>query len=87
MNPAGMARPKSPAPTVWLRGFGDSSVDHEILAWIKDPEAGVGNVQSDILNRLWLLFQEHGIEIPYPQSDVHIRSLPSPDGQVLEQGS
>ena len=67
---------KSPAPTVWLRGFGDSSVDHEILAWINDPEAGVGNVQSDILNRLWLLFQEHGIEIPYPQSDVHIRSLP-----------
>ena len=67
---------KEPRPTVWLRGFGDSSVDHEILAWINDPEAGVGNVQSDVLNRLWLLFKEHGIEIPYPQSDVHIRSLP-----------
>lgn len=65
-----------PPPTVWLRGFGDSAVDHEILAWINDPEAGVGNVQSDILNRLWLLFREHSIEIPYPQSDVHIRSLP-----------
>lgn len=65
-----------PAPSVWLRGFGESSVDHEILAWVNDPEAGVGNVQSDILNRLWLLFREHEIEIPYPQSDVHIRSLP-----------
>ena len=65
---------KSPAPTVWLRGFGDSSVDHEILAWISDPEAGVGNVQSEILNRLWLLFQKHEIEIPFPQRDIHIRT-------------
>ena len=78
---------KVPAPTVWLRGFGDSSVDHEILAWIDDPEAGVGNVQSDILNRLWLLFQEHEIEIPYPQSDVHIRSLPVSDGPAHDQVS
>ena len=67
---------KTPAPTVWLRGFGESSVDHQILAWIEDPEAGVGNVQSDILNRVWHLFREHGIEIPFPQTDIHIRSLP-----------
>lgn len=78
---------EEPPPTVWLRGFGDSSVDHEILAWINDPEAGVGNVQSEILNRLWLLFQEHGIEIPYPQSDVHIRSLPEVGEPAPEQGS
>ena len=78
---------KSPPPTVWLRSFGDSSVDHEILAWIKDPERGVGNVQSDILNRLWILFQKHRIEIPYPQSDVHIRSLPETNGSTLDQGS
>lgn len=76
---------KAPAPTVWLRGFGDSSVDHEILAWIDDPEAGVGNVQSDILNRLWLLFQEHGIEIPFPQSDVYIRSMPAVGEGAPEQ--
>ncbi len=76
-----------PPPAVWLRGFGESSVDHEILAWINDPEAGVGNVQSDILNRLWLLFREHGIEIPFPQSDVHIRSLPgSADATSPVQG-
>lgn len=77
---------KAPAPTVWLRGFGDSSVDHEILAWIDDPEAGVGNVQSDILNRLWLLFQEHGIEIPFPQSDVYIRSMPGIEEPRPEAG-
>lgn len=64
--------------TVWLTAFGESSVDHEILVWINDPEAGIGNVRSDVLNRLWWLFKEHGIEIPYPQRDVHVRSLPEP---------
>ena len=67
---------KTPKPTVWLRGFGDSSVDHEILVWIRDPEAGVGNVQSEILNRLWVLFQENNIEIPFPQRDIHVKEWP-----------
>ena len=65
---------ETPKPNVWLSGFGDSSVDHEILAWISDPESGVGNVQSDVLTRLWWMFKEHGIEIPFPQRDLHIRS-------------
>lgn len=67
-----------PKPSVWLKGFGDSSVDHEILAWISDPEMGVGAVQSEVLNRLWVLFKENGVEIPFPQRDLHIRSLPEP---------
>lgn len=71
---------KSPKPNVWLAGFGDNSVDHEILAWISDPESGVGNVRSDVLNRLWWLFKEHGIEIPFPQRDVHVRSWPGTQG-------
>lgn len=65
-----------PGPSVWLKGFGDSSVDHDVLVWIADPEMGVGNVRSDILNRLWRLFAEHDIEIPFPQRDIHIRTLP-----------
>jgi small-conductance mechanosensitive channel len=69
---------KAPKPTVWLRAFGESSVDHEILVWIKDPESGVGNVQSEILNRVWVLFKENGIEIPFPQRDIRIKEWPSP---------
>ncbi|MEA3542169.1 MAG: mechanosensitive ion channel [Pseudomonadota bacterium] len=63
---------KSPRPNVWLTGFGENSVDHEILAWIADPEAGVGNVRSDVLGRLWHLFRDHGVTIPYPQRVVHM---------------
>ena len=65
---------ESPKPNVWLTGYGDSSVDHEILAWISDPESSVGNVRSDVLTRLWWMFKEHGIEIPFPQRDLHIKS-------------
>lgn len=68
---------KVPAPTVWLRAFGESAIEHEILVWIADPEGGVGNVQSEILNRLWELFKENGIDIPFPQRDLRIREWPS----------
>jgi small-conductance mechanosensitive channel len=61
---------KSPKPNVWLTSFGDYAVEHEILAWISDPEGGIGNVRSDVLNRLWILFKEHGIVIPVPRREV-----------------
>ncbi len=64
-----------PKTNVWMTEFGESSVNFEILAWIKDPQEGVGNVRSEVLNRLWDLFQEHGIEIPFPQRDINVRSI------------
>ncbi|MFC3556640.1 mechanosensitive ion channel family protein [Sphingomonas qilianensis] len=69
-----------PPPNVWLTGFGENGVEHDILAWIGDPEGGVGNVRSDVLNRLWLLFKQHGIVIPYPQRDVRLRQMEMPSG-------
>ena len=62
----------SPKPNVWLTSYGDYAVEHEILAWISDPEGGVGNVRSDVLNRLWWLFKDAGIVIPVPQRDVRL---------------
>ena len=64
---------RSPAPNVWLISYGEYAVDHEILAWISDPEQGVGNVRSDVLNRLWDLFAEHGIKIPVPRRELMFR--------------
>jgi small-conductance mechanosensitive channel len=62
-----------PPPTVWLDGYGNSSVDFVIQCWIKDPEDGVGNVRSQVLKNLWWLFQENDIEIPFPQRDLNLR--------------
>ena len=64
---------KSPPPTVWMNEYGDNSVNFTIHCWIMDPEEGVGNVRSSVLKKLWWLFKEHGIEIPFPQRDIHLR--------------
>ena len=62
---------RNPKPNVWLTGFGESRVEHDILVWISDPEGGVGNVKSDVLGRVWQLFRDNGITIPYPQRVIH----------------
>jgi small-conductance mechanosensitive channel len=63
-----------PAPVCLLNGFGDNSVDLEIRIWISDPHNGLSNIKSQILLKVWEKFQEHDIEIPYPQRDLHIKN-------------
>lgn len=63
-------------PTVWMVGFGASSVDFEVQVWIDDPEIGIGSLRSDLLKIILRKFRENGVEIPFPQQDVHIRKWP-----------
>lgn len=72
----------SPKPNVWLTAYGNDGVEHEILAWISDPEGGVGNVRSDVLNRLWWLFKDAGIAIPFAQRDIYVKSWPAQPNAV-----
>lgn len=65
---------KDPAPVCHLQDFADSAVNLEIRFWIDDPMNGRANVVSGLLLRVWDRFHEHGIEIPYPQRDIHFRS-------------
>ena len=67
---------KDPAPRIWMTEFADNSVNWEIRAWIADPEGGMGNIRGDVLMRVWNLFKEHGIEIPFPQRDLYIKEMP-----------
>ncbi len=67
---------KDPVPRIWMTDFGDNSVNWEIRAWISDPEGGMGNIRGDVLMRVWNLFQEHAIEIPFPQRDLYIKEMP-----------
>jgi small-conductance mechanosensitive channel len=64
-----------PEPRVQLIGFGDSSVNLEIRIWIDDPENGRANITSEVLLAVWDKFHEHNIGIPFPQRDLHIRSV------------
>ena len=63
---------KEPKTNVLMKGFGDNSVDLEMRIWIRDPQNGVSNIKSAVLLRVWDKFQEHGIEIPFPQRDLHL---------------
>jgi len=65
---------KEPKPVCLIKGFGDSSVDLELRVWITDPEAGRGNVQSEVYTLIWKKFHENDIEIPFPQRDLHLRT-------------
>lgn len=76
---------KRPEPKVWMTEFGDSSVNWEIRCWINDPQEGMGNIRGRLLMRIWELFQDHKIEIPYPQRDLNIRHWPDPDHAVIDQ--
>jgi small-conductance mechanosensitive channel len=67
---------KDPKPGFLLTGFGDNAVNLEARVWINDPQNGIASVKSDLFWGIWKRFREHGIEIPYPQRDVHLKSIP-----------
>ncbi|MEM1409894.1 MAG: mechanosensitive ion channel domain-containing protein [Pseudomonadota bacterium] len=65
---------ETPKPVCNLIEFGDNSVNFDLRFWITDPPNGIANVRSTILMKIWDGFAEDGIEIPFPQRDLHIRS-------------
>jgi small-conductance mechanosensitive channel len=74
---AALAAPRvlgSPKPVCLILGFGDSAVELDVRFWIADAEQGVRNVSSGVYLEIWKRFHESGLEIPFPQRDIHIRS-------------
>jgi small-conductance mechanosensitive channel len=72
---------KTPPPAVWLTGIAEDGLAFEIRFWIDDPEEGLTNVRSDILKRVWHLFQQDGVELPNrSQRDINLR-----DSQTLRK--
>jgi small-conductance mechanosensitive channel len=63
----------APKPACLLKEFGDSSVNLELRFWIKDPTNGTANVRSDVMQRVWDLFREHGVEFSSPQRELTLR--------------
>ena len=57
-------------PSVLLGNFGDNSVDLDIKLWLLTKERGAR--LADIRERIYKAFEKEGIEIPFPQRDVHI---------------
>jgi small-conductance mechanosensitive channel len=66
---------KFPPPEVWFVGFGDSSLNFELLVWMNIRTYQRNKVASDLYFAIFEAFKEAGIEIPFPQRDLHIRSV------------
>lgn len=59
-------------PQVWLTGFGDSSLDFELVIWLQDAAvARPAKVQADYYWHLHTALEKYGLEIPFPQRDVN----------------
>jgi MscS family membrane protein len=68
---------RDPEPRVRMRGFGDSSLDFELLCWVNHPsERGV--VSHQLYMDTYKALGREGIEIPFPQRDLWVRRWPEP---------
>ena len=65
---------KDPPPQVWFRGFGESSLDFELLCWTSTMLHRRGGFRSDLNFGIHESLTERGIAIPFPQRDLHVRS-------------
>jgi small-conductance mechanosensitive channel len=67
---------KSPEPRVRFRTFGNSSLDHELLCWVEKPVLR-GRILHALNTTVYKRFAQDGIEIPFPQQDLHVKSIPA----------
>lgn len=67
----------SPAPYVEFSAFGDSSLNFVLRYWTIARVQNPLKLKSDLYFAIFRAFQEHGIEIPFPQRDLHLRSAPA----------
>src|ERR1043166_2838745 len=74
---AGQSNPHvldDPGPSVFLKEFGESSINFELVVWSSEMSHRPSRFKSDLNFAIEEKLREAGIEIPFPQRDVHIRS-------------
>lgn len=65
-----------PPPEVLLSDFGSSTLDFKIRFWIENVDYDI-QVLSEIRFQIEHIFRENGVEFAYPQTDLHLRTLPA----------
>ena len=68
------------APQVWLVGFGDSSLDFQLVVWLNaEATRRPGAVTAAYYWALHTALEKYEIELPFPQCDLHIKSWVRPE--------
>ncbi|MEM7432439.1 MAG: mechanosensitive ion channel family protein [Pseudomonadota bacterium] len=65
-----------PSPRVRMRGFGESSLDFELLCWIDRP-IDRGRLRHELFMAVYKALNANNIGIPFPTREVHVNSLPT----------
>ncbi|ASJ07324.1 mechanosensitive ion channel family protein [Thermococcus pacificus] len=65
---------KDPEPSVVITALADSSINLQLRAWVKTEDYWA--VKGDLTKGIYELYTKEGIEIPFPQMDVHIKEMP-----------
>jgi small-conductance mechanosensitive channel len=70
-----------------LIAFGENGLELEVRIWIGDAHNGVQNVKSAVLLRIWEMFREAGIRVPYPQREVRVQASGGVDPRGAPPGA
>jgi small-conductance mechanosensitive channel len=70
-----------PAPNPLFLNFGDHALQFELHAWLADV-SNLLSARSSLCQEIARRFEESGVEIPFPQQDLHLRSV---DAGLLEK--
>jgi small-conductance mechanosensitive channel len=62
-----------PQPQVWFQEFGESAINFDLLVWTGEPK-NQARVKSDLYYRIEASLRRYGIEVPFPQRDLNVRS-------------
>jgi small-conductance mechanosensitive channel len=63
---------------VWMTDMNKGSVDYELLVWVEwDSRLRPNSLKSDFLILIYNALNKHGIEIPFPQLDLHVKHMPT----------
>jgi small-conductance mechanosensitive channel len=71
---------KNPPPSAIFVGFGDSSLDFQLRIWLNNLDYCL-SIFSEVGIAVYKRFAREGVEIPFPQQDLHVRSM---DEKVVE---
>lgn len=73
---------EQPAPSAVLKGYGDSSLDFVLRAWTMDYDSWV-SIRSSMLMRIVAALEAQGIQIPFKQVDLNVRTVSEEAAEVL----
>lgn len=68
----------NPAPEFLFQDFGDSALNFELRVWTETQVQTPKVLSSDLYFSIFQAFRENGIEIPFPQRDLHLKSISGP---------